>query len=188
MRLHEVQGILVQVLDQQAQDLEETMQQLVQKGRDLHDQQQRAASLQKQPALAASESDMPESAALAAIMRAEVEASRQEYEQLQQQADNKARMVRYLSDQVQERSEDVREAQQLMSDNSRDASAKSVKETAARYPSAQARHLPFHCVSLLECLLDMPRSEEDMYESAMHDAACNFTWRWAMSNSHSGML
>lgn len=106
------------------------MQQLVQKGRDLHEQQQKAVGHQGKPGALASEH--PEAAGLAALADAQVHASKQEYEQLQQQADNKARMVRYLSDQVQERSEDVWEAQQLMGDSSSSGAARTVKERAAR--------------------------------------------------------
>ena len=119
------------MLDQQAQDLEETMQHLVQKGRDLHEQQQKVASLQKHCASLNSDQPMPEHSALA-VLAGQAQGSKREYEQLQRQADNKARMVRYLSDQVQERSEDVWEAQQLMRNNSHDADAESVKQRAAR--------------------------------------------------------
>ena len=123
------QPCAVQVLDQQAQDLEDTMQQLVQKGRDLHEQQQKAG-LQRQPASLASE--QPEAGADASMEDGRLQASKHEYKELQQQADNKAKMVRYLSDQLQQRSEEVWEAQQLLAETSNGAASKSMKERAAR--------------------------------------------------------
>ena len=59
------------MLEQQAQDLEDTMQQLVQKGRELHAQQQKAASLQTQtPGSAGQGSSRP--GALEALAEAQV--------------------------------------------------------------------------------------------------------------------
>ena len=126
----------MQALEQQAQDLEQTMQQLVEKGQELKQQQEAAARLiSPQPSGAAQpdvEHRFDSHAADAFAAAAHLGVSQREYAKLQTQADWKARMVRYLSDQVQERSEDVREAQQYMADDQNDLAVNSVKERAAR--------------------------------------------------------
>ncbi|KAK9822139.1 hypothetical protein WJX74_010406 [Apatococcus lobatus] len=136
------------VLEQQAQDLEGTMQQMVHKDRELHEQQNIADHLRKQLA-ADPVNQSPELRGDAARAAGMVQACKQEYAQLEIQADRKARMVRYLSHQVQERSEDVREAQQLLTtQGTHDAAERTVRERAARPDRAakleqeQASHRP----------------------------------------------
>lgn len=137
----------LQVLDQQAQDLEDTMQQMVQKDRELHEQQAIADQLRRQFA-SDSANQTPELGGEAARAEGLVQACKEEYAQLQMQADRKAKMVRYLSDQVQERSEDVREAQQLLTtDVGKNSAARTVKERAARYfPGPKCAG---HCIHLM---------------------------------------
>ena len=112
------------------------MQQMVQKDRELHEQQAMADHLRRQFASDPA-NQSPELGGDAARAEGLVQACKQEYKQLEVQADRKASMVRYLSDQVQERSEDVREAQQLLTteDGRQDAAVGAVRDRAARSTS-----------------------------------------------------
>lgn len=126
------------------------MQQMVQKDRELQEQQATADQLRRQFA-SDSANQSPELGSDAARAEGLVQARKQEYAQLQTQADRKAKMVRYLSDQLQERSEDVREAQQLMTTEvGTDGSAWTVKERAARWvPLSFAHAIAFMMTSSL---------------------------------------